>query len=54
MSSATAIGVFGNQLGVALGFVIPAAVVNDQLLPSDYHLIGTSLTQNRHYIKLHT
>ena len=30
MSTATSVGVFGNQLGVALGFVIPAAVVKDQ------------------------
>ena len=28
MSTATSIGVFGNQLGVALGFVIPPAFVS--------------------------
>ncbi|XP_023346145.1 uncharacterized MFS-type transporter C09D4.1 [Eurytemora carolleeae] len=43
VSSATAIGVFGNQLGVALGFVLPAAVVKDQENKEDYHLIGDDL-----------
>lgn len=42
VSSATAVGVFGNQLGVALGFVIPAAVVRDREEP-DLHLIGEDL-----------
>ncbi len=40
MSTATSIGVFGNQLGVALGFVIPAMVVRDQNLEENYHQIG--------------
>jgi len=43
VSSATAVGVFGNQLGVALGFVIPAAVVRDQELRKNFHLIGSDL-----------
>jgi len=30
MSTATSIGVFGNQLGIALGFVLPAQLVPDQ------------------------
>ena len=29
MSSACSIGVFGNQLGVALGFLIPPLIVKD-------------------------
>jgi len=43
VSTATSVGVFGNQLGVALGFVIPAAVVKDQTLAEDFHIIGTDL-----------
>jgi len=35
--------VFGNQLGVALGFVLPAAVVKDQENKEDYHLIGNHI-----------
>ena len=42
MSTATSVGVFGNQLGVALGFVVPAAVVRDQDLVDQFHLIGTT------------
>jgi len=43
MSTATSIGVFGNQLGIALGFVLPAVVVQDQEDPSQYGLIGGDL-----------
>lgn len=43
MSSATAIGVFGNQLGIALGFVLPAIVVQDQALEANYGHIGDDL-----------
>lgn len=43
MSSATSIGVFGNQLGIALGFVLPAIVVHDQVDPEKFHLIGDDL-----------
>ena len=43
MSTATSIGVFGNQLGIALGFVLPAIIVSDQEDPEDYGLIGHDL-----------
>ena len=43
VSTACAIGVFGNQVGNALGFVIPPIVVSDQKHESDYGLIGTDL-----------
>lgn len=43
VSSACAIGVFGNQLGVALGFVIPVSVVANQKLEENVHLIGVDL-----------
>lgn len=43
MSSATAIGVFGNQLGIALGFVLPALIVRDQILPENFDQIGSDL-----------
>jgi len=43
VSSACAIGVFGNQLGVALGFVIPVSVVTNQKLEENIHLIGEDL-----------
>jgi len=43
VSSACAIGVFGNQLGVALGFVIPTSVVSNQKEEEDIHLIGEDL-----------
>jgi FLVCR family feline leukemia virus subgroup C receptor-related protein len=43
VSSATAIGVFGNQMGVALGFVLPALVVQDQDKEENYHFIGDDL-----------
>jgi len=43
ISTATSVGVFGNQLGVALGFVIPAMVVRDQVAPENYHQIGSDL-----------
>jgi len=43
MSSATAIGVFGNQLGIALGFVLPAVIVRDQTAEENYPLIGNDL-----------
>jgi len=43
VSSACAIGVFGNQLGVALGFVIPVSVVANQKLEENIHLIGEDL-----------
>ena len=43
VSRACAIGVFGNQVGNALGFVIPPNVVRDQAIESDFHLIGTDL-----------
>lgn len=43
VSSACAIGVFGNQLGVALGFVIPVTAVRNQKQEKDIHLIGDDL-----------
>ena len=43
MSTATSIGVFGNQLGIALGFVLPAVLVSDQESADDFHLIGHDL-----------
>jgi len=43
VSSACAIGVFGNQLGVALGFVIPVTAVRNQKREEDIHLIGQDL-----------
>ena len=43
VSTACAVGVFGNQLGIALGFVIPPSVIRNQMEKSDYHLIGTDL-----------
>jgi len=43
MSTATSIGVFGNQLGIALGFVLPAVIVKDQDNKEDFHLIGHDL-----------
>jgi len=42
-SSATSIGVFGNQLGIALGFVLPAIVVHDQKDPQNFGQIGDDL-----------
>jgi len=42
-SSATAIGVFGNQLGIALGFVLPAEIVRDQTDSKLFHHIGEDL-----------
>ena len=43
VSTSCAIGVFGNQLGIALGFVIPPSVIRMQKEESDLHLIGTDL-----------
>merc|ERR1712241_1489471 len=43
VSTSCAIGVFGNQLGIALGFLIPPIVVPIQKEESDFHLIGTDL-----------
>ena len=43
VSTACAIGVFGNQVGNALGFVIPPIVVRDQREKSNFDLIGTDL-----------
>ena len=43
VSTACAIGVFGNQLGAAIGFAIPPIIVSDQKDKSDYHLIGKDL-----------
>jgi len=43
MSTATSIGVFGNQLGIALGFVLPAVLVTDQDEEDNFHLIGGDL-----------
>lgn len=43
MSSATSIGVFGNQLGIALGFVLPAMIVKDQQDPAEFEKIGDDL-----------
>jgi len=43
ISSATSIGVFGNQLGIALGFVLPAVVVRDQEDPEQFGQIGDDL-----------
>lgn len=43
MSSATSLGVFGNQLGIALGFVLPAEIVRDQIDTNLYHHIGDDL-----------
>jgi len=43
MSTATSIGVFGNQLGIALGFVLPAVLVTDQDEEDNFHLIGSDL-----------
>lgn len=42
-STATSIGVFGNQLGIAVGFVLPAVLVSDQDVEDNYHLIGHDL-----------
>merc|ERR1712038_742620 len=43
VSTACAVGVFGNQLGIALGFVIPPIVVRNQNNEQDFHLIGSDL-----------
>ena len=43
VSTACAIGVFGNQVGNALGFVIPPIAVRDQKDPAKYYMIGTDL-----------
>jgi len=43
VSTACAIGVFGNQVGNALGFVIPPNVVRDQREKPNFNLIGTDL-----------
>lgn len=43
MSTATSVGVFGNQLGIALGFVLPAKLVADQDLSENYGQIGQDL-----------
>lgn len=40
VSSACAIGVFGNQLGIAIGFLLPPAVVSDT---TDTELVGRQL-----------
>eukprot|EP00095_Tigriopus_kingsejongensis_P011237 maker-scaffold414_size178625-snap-gene-0.29 protein:Tk11237 transcript:maker-scaffold414_size178625-snap-gene-0.29-mRNA-1 annotation:"mfs-type transporter" len=43
VSSACAIGVFGNQLGVALGFVAPVLLVKNQALDTNVFMIGEDL-----------
>jgi len=43
VSTACAVGVFGNQLGIALGFVIPPIVVKNQNNEQEFHLIGSDL-----------
>ena len=43
VSTACAIGVFGNQVGNALGFAIPPMLVRDQDEESKYGMIGTDL-----------
>lgn len=41
VSTATGIGVFGNQLGIALGFIVPPYVISDNKASKD--VIGTDL-----------
>ncbi|XP_059089603.1 heme transporter FLVCR2-like isoform X1 [Tigriopus californicus] len=43
VSSACAIGVFGNQLGVALGFVLPVLLVKNRAAEEEVVLIGGDL-----------
>ena len=43
VSTACAVGVFGNQLGIAIGFAIPPIIIRDQKEISEFHLIGTDL-----------
>ena len=43
VSTACAIGVFGNQLGIALGFVLPPILVQNQDDASNHHMIGDDL-----------
>jgi len=43
VSSACAIGVFGNQLGIALGFVVPASIVRSDKSVEAVELVGGDL-----------
>ncbi|KAK7595318.1 hypothetical protein V9T40_013143 [Parthenolecanium corni] len=42
VSTATAIGVFGNQIGIAIGFVLPPMIVREETM-HDLHQVGTEL-----------
>ena len=43
VSTACAVGVFGNQLGIALGFVIPPIIIKNQDDESHHYMIGNDL-----------